>query len=333
MLKRICVLPLMGVVLSGCSMIYSTTGSFIYDYSENYALPHSLEAKDIDMNCSLSNISVPLLLSFSSIKTPPHKQMIAMYMMTGACAEAQAQEVQLGYFRAFKQQHAAQARDARIHAKRLYARAAQRQYDSYLQLLKAFEVTGDSCPKLAKEDEFYWFAGMVSAMQATMSDMQAQGVVQVPQDLPAKAVRGIQCLDDKTWWGIPQAMQAAVWIIFKGDKPEQVDAWQQLRAASEYGAQQGIRLASTIEVIATDGFGTPQQTKEAIRRYVRYSKHYPSAKKYTMLNVMAQQQILAVSDRMWTQATGARTPINGLGKFWDDQDKPASQLNIDELLK
>ncbi len=332
MFKHICILLFVGLATSGCSMIYSTTGSFVYDYSENYALPYSLEARDIDMNCTLGNVSVPLFMSFKKVKAPPHKLMIAMYMMTGACAEAQAKEQELAYFRAFKQQNANQAADARILAKRLYARAARRQYHSYLQLLKAFEVKEGSCPDLAPEDEFYWFAGMVSAMQATMNDMQAQGVVQVPQDLPVKAVRGIRCLDNKKWWGIPQAMQAAVWIIFKGNKPKDVDPWKQLRSASLYGAQQGIFLASTIEVIAADGFATPQQTKESIRRYVRYRQKYTGADTYKMLNVMTQKQILAISDRLWTQATGARTPINGLGTFWDDKKKPASQLNIDELL-
>lgn len=319
--------------MSGCSMIYNTTGSFVYDYTENYALRYSLTTDDVAMNCSLAGTSVPLLMSFSTVKDAPHKQMIALSMMTGTCAEMQAQEAELDYFRAFKQQNSILAKDARIRAKRLYAVAAKRQYEAYKHLIKAFGEVKDECPDLDEDDEFFWFSGMLAGMQAVMSDMQAQGVVGVPQDLPMKAVRGMKCLDNKKWWGIPNAIQASVWIIFKENTPKNIDPWKQLREASNYGATKGVRLASTIEVIAADGFGSKDDLREAIRRYAESLKKYPSSKEHKMMDLMAKEQILAVSDRMWTQATGSRTPINGLGTFWDDKAKPASNLNIDDLLE
>jgi len=49
---------------------------------------------------------------------------------------------------------------------------------------------------------------------------------------------------------------------------------------------------------------------------------------YRMLDVVATKMLLNLSDRMWTEATGARTPLGGLGTFWDDA-KPASKLSID----
>lgn len=318
--------------MSGCSMIYSTSGGFVYDYSENYALPYSLTTEDIAMNCSLANTTAPLLMSFSSIKDAPHKQMIALAMMTGTCAQMKAQEAELDYFRAFKQQNSMLAKDARIRAKRLYAIAAKRQYQAYQHLLKAFDDDKE-CPSLDEEDQFFWLTGMLSGMQAVMSDMQAQGVVRVPQDLPMKAMRGMKCLDNKKWWGIPSAVEASVWIIFKEKAPKDVDPWKQLRKASHEGAKQGVRLASTIEIIAADGFGTQADLKQAIRRYADSLNQYASSKQYKMMDLMAKQQVLAISDRMWTQATGSRTPINGLGTFWDDKTKSSpSDLSLDKLL-
>ena len=43
------------------------------------------------------------------------------------------------------------------------------------------------------------------------------------------------------------------------------------------------------------------------------------------------EQLQNISDRMWTQATGTRTPINSLGKFWDD--KAGADIDADSFLK
>jgi hypothetical protein len=51
-----------------------------------------------------------------------------------------------------------------------------------------------------------------------------------------------------------------------------------------------------------------------------------------MLDIVATKQVLAVSDRLWTEATGSRTPIGGLGTFWDDQSPAEEALDIDDLL-
>ena len=39
--------------------------------------------------------------------------------------------------------------------------------------------------------------------------------------------------------------------------------------------------------------------------------------------------MLAISDRMWSEAVGYRTPMGALGTFWDDTPVNA---NIDDLL-
>jgi hypothetical protein len=51
------------------------------------------------------------------------------------------------------------------------------------------------------------------------------------------------------------------------------------------------------------------------------------------LDIVATQQILAVSDRLWTEATGSRTPIGGLGTFWDDASPAEEALDINDLLE
>ena len=47
---------------------------------------------------------------------------------------------------------------------------------------------------------------------------------------------------------------------------------------------------------------------------------------------IANGLVRGLSDRMWTEATGKRTPLQGLGTFWDEQSRGGSKVDIDDLL-
>ena len=70
---------------------------------------------------------------------------------------------------------------------------------------------------------------------------------------------------------------------------------------------------------------SPKSSKKSV-------KTTPANKEYRMLDVVATQQVLAVSDRLWTEGTGSRTPVGGLGTFWDDKSPAEEALDIDDLL-
>ena len=184
-----------------------------------------------------------------------------------------------------------------------------------------------------EDEEFFWMLGLVSGLQAVMSDVRGQGEVGVPKDIAMKSVRGSQCLDAKRWWGVPKAMQAAVWTMMPENAPEGVDPWQELVVASEMGGEAGVRLAQAMEVVVADGSGNQERLRDAIRRHAQSIKTTSPSKDYQMLDTVATQQILAVSDRLWTEATGSRTPIGGLGTFWDDKSPAEEALDIDDLLE
>lgn len=321
------------IALTGCSSIYRTTGWFAYDYSESYAMPYVMKTDDTEMGCAMSEAMTPMLLSFSELTWSPDRLAITMYMQSGACAEAKASEEGLTYLRAYKTQNIAEAKDARIRQKRLFALAANRQYKGYKHLISEFGEPGEECPDMDKDEEFFWMLGLVSGMQAVMSDLRSQGEVGVPKDIAMKSVRGSQCLDAKRWWGVPKAMQAAVWTMMPDNAPEDVDPWQELAAASDMGAEEGVRLAQAIEVVIADGSGNQERLRDAIRRHAQSVKTQSPSKEYLMLDVIATKQVLAVSDRLWTEATGSRTPIGGLGTFWDDKSTSEEALDIDDLLE
>lgn len=320
------------VAATGCSSIYRTTGWFAYDYSESYAMPYVMKTDDTEMGCAMSEAMTPMLLSFSELTWSPDRLATTMYMQAGACAEAKANEEGLTYLRAYKAQNIGEAKDARIRQKRLFSLAAARQYKGYQHLVAEFGEPGETCPDMDEDEEFFWMLGLVSGLQAVMSDVRGQGEVGVPKDIAMKSVRGSQCLDAKRWWGVPKAMQAAVWTMMPDNAPEGVDPWEELKEASLMAGDAGVRLAQAVEVVIADGSGNEERLRDAIRRHAESVKTKSPNKEYRMLDVVATQQVLAVSDRLWTEATGSRTPVGGLGTFWDDKSPEAEALDIDDLL-
>lgn len=319
------------LMMTGCSTIYSTTAWFAYDFSEEYGMPYMMKDPDIQLGCGMSEAMTPALLGFSEVTWAPDRLAVMLYMQTGACMEERAAEEGLQYLRAFHVQNAAEAKDARIRQKRLYAVAAQRQHRAYKHLVAEFGAPGEECPSMSDDEEIFWLMGLTAGMQAVMNDVSAQGQAGVPKDIIMKSIRGAKCLDAKKWWGVPSAMQAALWAMMPENAPNGVNPWQELKKSSEMGMRAGVRLASAIEVVVANNLGETERLRDAIRRHAASLKNDKQKKQYRQLDNNATQQILMISDYMWTEATGSRTPIGGLGTFWDDKEEEEA-LDINDFL-
>ena len=70
--------------------------------------------------------------------------------------------------------------------------------------------------------------------------------------------------------------------------------------------------------------------REAIKRFVSVQNFTP-AKDYLLIDAISYEQMMNISDRLWTQNAGTRTPLASLGKFWDD--KVGGDVNADDFLK
>ena len=332
LLLRLMTASIILLSVSGCSTIYRTTGWFAYDFAETYAFPYMMTTDDTQMSCSMGDSLTPLLMSFSQLTETPNRLAISLYMQAGACAESKANEEELSYIRAYQSHNIAEAKDARIRQKRLFSVAAKRQYKSYQYLVAEFGEPGEICPELDDTEQFFWMVGLISGLQSVINDLRGEGNVGVPKDIAMKSVRGSQCLDNKRWWGLPNAMQAAAWTIMPDSKPEGVDPWKELEKASAIASESGVRLAHAVEVMMANGSGGDSRLRDAIRRHSQSIRNVASNPEYKMLDIISTQQILAVSDRLWTEATGSRTPINGLGTFWDDSAPETEALDINDLL-
>lgn len=318
---------------SGCSLIYKSTGDILINYAEDQAVPYLMATDDPTMACAMSEGMGPLFFSFGTVTTPPDKLATLLYLMTAMCSEEKAWNEELRYLRAVQARNISEAQDARIAEKRYLALTAQRQLRGYEALVRSYGEPGGKCPKLKTDnDELYWLVGLLDGVQGLFSDLKAEGAAGVPLDVASRAARGSECIDTDKWWGLPLALRAAVWTAIPSTKPKNEDPYARLDEASKIGLRQGVRVAQVLELQIYLGQGKVEKAKEIIRAHAKAKKTSPSDPQLVILDEVATRQILAVSDRMWTEATGKRTPIGGLGTFWDDKKKEVESLDLDSIL-
>ncbi len=319
--------------LPGCGMVYKTTGDVLVSYGRAEMVPYLMTYQDVGMACATGEALTPLLLSFESVGSDPDKLATLVYTVAATCTESMALEEELRYMRAVKEGRVNEAQDARSRQKELAEISARRQYEAYRRSFVEFgEADNGKCPRLRSDfDELVWMIGQISGVQSLLNDATADTAVGVPRDVAAKVERGLACLDNEKWWGVPRGGRAALWNILPMLKPANADAWAELERATRLGFEQGVRLPSALYAISAYSVGDDQRVRRAIREFANNDKNLDP--NYAMIDSIAGMLIKGISDRMWTEATGKRTPYGNLGTFWDDTRKSSeSTINIDDLL-
>ncbi|MDN5844620.1 MAG: hypothetical protein L0H54_14390, partial [Alcaligenaceae bacterium] len=181
-------------------------------------------------------------------------------------------------------------------------------------------------------DAAQYLAGLITSVQALLSDIQAGTVVGVPQDIPAKVAISSTCLSNKKWWGVPQAIRGVVWATVPGTVPHGKDPWVALHQAVQLGKASGMPLAATLEAIAAYGFGDHDKEEQALRDVKAILKENKVPKAYAMLAAIGRYEALNLSDQIWMKATGHRTPYQAFGTFPDDKPKNPIPADLGNLL-
>lgn len=312
---------------AGCS-VASLTGDVMSAYTVEHLSPYILAHRDLGMACETGVSMGNYLLSFERVTDAPNKAAVSTLLSAGMCAEEVAWQQELRGLRALFQANAAESRDARVAEKRAHAVAAKRYHRAFLAMAAAYREPGGECPQLDEEDQLLWMLGILAGVQSVQHDRASGGLADVPMDVPAKASRGAACLPNESWWGVPDALQAAVWLTVPGSGPQGAKPWEKLDSAVELGAAKGVRLASALYVQAAVTVGDEPRLKSAIARFANGPHASESGQKYQMLDAAAERQLLAASDRMWTQAAGHRTPVGSFGSFWTPPSTPPEDTGL-----
>ena len=320
-------------MLSNYDQVFKITGDILIGFSREETVPYVLESSDVDLGCAMSKAFVPFILSFSRVTTQPNELAIMLYLLAGNCSEIKAWEEELRYLRAEHSKNALESQDAKVAHKRFLNEAARRQLAGYNSLVLAIAEPGGECPILdSDEAELFWLMGLLDGLQAMLNDLASGSNANVPLDIASKVGRGAICLNNEKWWGLPKAIQVAIWVTIPGQKPADVDPLKVLDRSMQIGLQQGVRITQVLAAQIYMGLGQTDQVKAIIRRHRAPNTKIPATPRFRLLNELTTLQLQAISDRLWTEATGKRTPFDRLGTFWDDPEKVVDTIDIVDLL-
>ncbi|MFE8070176.1 hypothetical protein QQM79_03880 [Marinobacteraceae bacterium S3BR75-40.1] len=327
------------VTLTGCgaiqNMMYKTTGDVMKGFAKSHTVPYMLASDDLAMSCAMAEATSPLMLSFGRVTDDPDQLAVMMNLSAGACAEERAWEYELAYMRALRNQNPDNAEDAQIAQKRHLQLASERYLRGWNHLKAHYGEPGNGeCPDFDEDiDEFIYIGGLLSGLQALNAEIQSTAPVGVPKNIAAKVARATGCLDDDKWWGVPMAMRATVWALMPGAEPEGEDAFERLDTADAKGVEARVRLPHVFHAMAAYNSGDMDMLRDVIRAHAEAIEDEPADPQWRMVDAMGTQVIRSISDRLWTENTGHRTPLGGLGTFWDDKAKPVGEaVDLDGIL-
>lgn len=329
--RTVLILVLLGY-LSGCTAVYKSTGDILVNYGRAEMTPYLMQGSDLGMACATGEAMTPFLVSFESVNSNPTRLAVLTNSMAALCAQQRALEHELDYLRAIRRGRSEVARDSRILQKRYSAQAATRLYESYQRAQKQYPaIRNGQCPRLRSEfDQMVYMVGMLNGIQALVYDTVADNSLALPRNIPANVARAVECLDDNQWWGVPGAIRHTVWAILPMLAPAGTDPWPALRQADQIGRRAGVRLSAALYAMAAYSVGDQQELRHAIHGFPQPADELDP--RYRMLNAVSAFTVQTLSDRLWTEATGNRTPFGALGTLPDDQQQTSDE-SIEDLLR
>lgn len=322
------------IALTGCqNMVRDMAASSIVSFGNNHIQPWFMASTDTDIMCAMGEGMVPMTFPLG----PKIDPMIPMVTLaSGMCADERAKEEELRYIRAMRKNDVENAMDARTMQKRWSELAARRQYTGYQATVRYFGEPGEECPSFAdRNEQMSYMFGLFGAFQAFQTDVSIGGSAGVPLDTLPKAMKALDCINSDEFWGLPAAIQATMQIVkakIGDDKADLADGYAKLAQAAAIGEEQGVRIVQMMEATLYAMQGDEENTKNVIRKHVKTIQETPANPELRLLDEMSTRGIRLISDKLWTQHTGQRTPFNELGRFWDDSQQKSDAPDIDDLL-
>ena len=331
----------LSLALSACS-IHGMTGDVMSDYTVKHLSPYVLGTQDLSMACEMGASMGPFLLSFERVTDRPDMAAIPTFMTAALCAEQVVWEAELRALRAERNANASEYKDALVAQKRAHGVVALRYYNAYLRSQRLF---GENCDKVESSDEqLVLLMGMMGGLLAVQNDRASGVMVNVPTDVPRKVARQTKCLDNQKWWGMPKALESAVWVGVPNSAPKDIPAeqlqtvvYKRLEESAAIGRKAGVRLVDSVYAFTALALGDDAQVKKVISDFAQSRNQIPPAKAWRLLDETSAAQLRFLSDRYWTKDRGHRNQLE-LGQFWapesedkvDDEDEDSLLDGLDE---
>jgi len=160
-------------------------------------------------------------------------------------------------------------------------------------------------------DEVALLFGLLSGLNAVLHDRRGTGAGQVPVDVVPRVGRVALCLESERWFFGPQSLQAAAWVTIPGSAPVGTDPWVALAEAAANGEPSGVRLARALEVYLAYNAGRTDHAKRAIVAHAASLASVPMSEEWALLDTYATSVSTQISDLIWIEETGHRTPVFG----------------------
>jgi hypothetical protein len=310
---------------SGC--IYHATGTVLSGYASEHLVPYMMASDDVPMACETGTSLGSFLMSCARVAPSPDRAALVSLVAAGMCAESRAWDAELRRLRAARAGHAPDAQDALSEEKRAHFIAAQRFYAGFRRLNGIVGPIGQgTCPKIQADDELFYLLGLSAGVLAVLHDKAADGAAGVPTDIPAAVERGSECVSNEKWWGVPDALKAAIWVAAPPLKPADKDPWAVLALSVHTGEAARVRLASAFQVQANVTAGRADEARKGITAFAQ-AETTACDPKWRLLDGYAASMVLHESDKFWIEDTGHRTPFGQLGSF--ETKAPAEGADVD----
>lgn len=269
---------------------------------------------DVDRGCAVGLALGYPMEAATKPTNPPQRGVLMSDASAALCAESSVREAQLEAARVDANLDGvspkgliALIKDAREVEERAHRRAALRYIRAWETMEAFWGPVGESCPKIRKDDEIAYLMGLNAGVNGLLHDRAAGGAYGMPLDTLLKVARGSQCLDDETWWYVPQALRAAAWATVPGSAPDGVDPWELLDEAASKGEGSGIRLARAVQVVIAANNGRQDVVEHGLKAFARSLETTPSEPAFALFDDYALQLAQHESDLLWTRAAGHRT--------------------------
>ena len=313
---KLCIVTL-GLSVTGCRLD-AVVGSSMAGFAVGHIAPYTMTTADLQMACHNGQGTGNLLLAYSRVMDMPHRAGATAMLSSAMCSEIAAYDVELEYTRLMRHGDIIAAKDARIRQQRQNTLTAQRYWRAYQHIVDAFGEPGEMCPELEEGEDVLYTTGLSAGVQAFLNDRLGGGEVGVPLAVMSQVSKGLDCLDSDALWGMPHAIQSALWAGLPGGGPEGRDGPGQLVQAIAVGDASGQRMSRAIAMQAWIAAGDVERVRQAIRDHRASLESVPSSADATLLDVFSTALVTHQSDLLWMKAVGHRTPTGGLGTFWDD---------------